>query len=86
MRRRVARLLRNHHQVVGDHHEAMVRGMANHAGTTPMADRQNALIAVPSEAAKDELSRERLLPLPDPPSFNPRCPVALECDEAVLRK
>ncbi len=28
-----------------DHYDAVVTGMANHAGTTPMADRQDALIA-----------------------------------------
>ncbi|MBI3473964.1 MAG: hydantoinase/carbamoylase family amidase, partial [Candidatus Solibacter usitatus] len=28
-----------------DHYDAVITGMANHAGTTPMADRQDALIA-----------------------------------------
>jgi N-carbamoyl-L-amino-acid hydrolase len=31
--------------VASDHYDVVVAGMANHAGTTPMADRQDALIA-----------------------------------------
>ena len=43
-----------------DEYEVEIRGFANHAGTTPMADRKNALLAAAKliEAVQEEVTRE----------------------------